>query len=381
MKEKAPKIAFVRKFTNVPRTLRMAKILARAGYTVHIIEWDRVGTEPKTEFKDGILFKRLKLKSPYSFRSFYLIPFWLIYASIQLIAGNYDIIQPQNLDCMLPALPARLIKHARIIYDMADFYRDAYLIEMPIISSLSAILERLLIRKSDALILSSEHAVLQIEEKNIPAKKIMFYNSPNVDFEVDVDRKGISDKANKNKLTLFYPGLLNYDRAKPLLNVIKSVKDLPVEIVIVGFGECTHIFQALSKTNKQLTFLGYMSHRETLELSKKADIMLLTYDAIYANNRIGLPNKLFEAMACGNLILAPRHTYMGEIVTKEKIGIAVDYNNPTEIREAIKSFLDKENSETQLAKKHAKELYIKKYNPEKMNSTYLETVKSLHQKA
>ena len=380
MKEKTPKIAFVRKSTNVPRTLRMAKILAKSGYTVHIIEWDRVGTEPKTEFKDGILFKRLKLRSPYSFRSFHLIPFWLIYASIQLIVGNYDIIQPQNLDCMLPAFPsAKLTRHARIIYDLADFYRDAYVTDMPIVSSLSAILERLLIRTSNALILSSERAILQVEEKNIPDKKIMFYNSPDVDFKVNVDKKEVSDKA-KNKLTLFYPGLLNYDRAKPLLNVIKSVRDLPVEITILGFGEYEHIFQQLSKTNKQLTFLGFMSHKETLELAKKADIMLLTYDTSYFNNRIGLPNKLFEAIARGNLILAPRHTYMGEIVVKEKIGIVVDYNNPAEIREAIKSILDKESSEIQLAKKHAKELYIKKYSPQKMNDIYLEMVKSLNQK-
>lgn len=249
---------------------------------------------------------------------------------------------------------------------------------VPIVSSIAALLERLLIRTSNALILSSERAILQVEEKNIPEKTLMFYNSPDVDFQVNVDEKISSDNTNKgNKLTLFYPGLLNYDRVKPLVNVIKAVKNLPVKIIIAGFGEYEDLIRRLSKTNKQLTFLGYLSHEETLKLSKKADLMLLTYDPNYVNNRIGLPNKLFEAMACGNLILAPNNTYMGEIVLREKIGVVVDYNDSTELRKAIKSMLDKGKSEIQVAKEHSKKLYIKKYNPQKMNSKYLTLVQSL----
>jgi len=372
------KIAFVCKFTDVPRSLRMSKTLVNAGYTVHMIEWDRMGIKPRTEVKNGIIFKRLKLKSPYSFRSLHLFPIWLVYAFIQLIIGNYDMIQPQNLDCMIPAFfSTKLAKRARIIYDLADFYKDAYLIGMPIVGSSAALLERLLIRTSDALILSSERAILQVEEKNLPEKRMMFYNSPDVDFEVNVNEKSLPNKTNRSKLTLFYPGLLNYDRVKPLIKVIKSVENLPVKIVIAGFGEYEDLVRRLSKTNRQLTFLGYLSHKETLELGKRADLMLLTYDPSYINNRIGLPNKLFEAMACGNLILAPRGTYMGEIVVREKIGIVVNYNDPNEIRQVVESLVDRGEKEIQLSRTHAKRLYLEKYNPQAMNREYLRIVENL----
>ena len=372
------KIALICKFSTVPRTLRMAKILANADHIVHIIEWDRMGLKPKTETKNGITFKRLSLKSAYGLRSFYLMPIWTIFAFIQIVIGNYHIIQPQNLDSMVPTFfSTRLVKRARVIYDLADFYRDAYVTGMPIVSFISGLLEKLLIRSADALILSSERAVLQVEAKNLPEKVIMFYNAPDADFEISIDDNSFSNKDNENRFTLFFPGLLNYDRVKPLMNVINAVKGLPVKIVIAGFGEYEGLIRRLSEANKQLIFLGYLDHQKVMGLYKKADLILLTYDPSYTNNRIGLPNKLFEAMACGSLILAPRNTYMGEFAVREKIGMVVDYSDPTEIRSAIKSVIDRGKKASQLFRENTRRLYMEKFNPQEMNSEYLRTVESL----
>lgn len=371
------KAAFLCKFSGVPRSLRMAKILANAGYIVHVIEWDRMGLKPRIEVKDRIVFKRLRLKSPYGLRSFYLFPVWFIFALVQLVIGNYDIIQPQNLDCMVPTFfSTRLFKRARVIYDLADFYRDAYLPDVPIANSLAGLLEKLLIRRANALILSSERAVLQVEERNLPQKAMMFYNAPDID-SIRMNDNSFSHQTRESTFTIFFPGLLNYDRVKPLLNVIKAVKGLPLKIVIAGFGEYEDLLQQLSETNKQLDFLGYLDHKKIMQLTKKADLMLLTYDPSYTNNRIGLPNKLFEAMACGSLILAPRNTYMGEFAVREKIGMVVDYNDLTEIRQVIKSVIENGRKSTLLSIEDTRRLYFEKFSPQKMNSEYLKLVESL----
>ena len=372
------KIALLCKFSTVPRSLRMAKILVNAGYIVHMIEWDRMGLKPKIEIKNGIVFKRLRLKSAYGLRSFYMNPIWTIFAFIQIVIGNYHIIQPQNLDSMVPTFfSTRLVKRARVIYDLADFYRDAYVRDVPIVSWISGLLEKLLIRSADALILSSERQILQVEARNLPEKVMMFYNAPDANFGISIDDNSFSNKDNGNRFTLLFPGVLNYDRVKPLMNVINAVKGLPVKIVIAGFGEYEDLIQRLSDANKQLIFLGYLDYQEVMGLYKRADLILLTYDPSYTNNRIGLPNKLFEAMACGSLVLAPRNTYMGEFAVREKIGMVVDYSDPTEIRSVIKSVIDRGKKDIQLFRENTRRLYMEKFNPQEMNSEYLRTVESL----
>jgi glycosyltransferase involved in cell wall biosynthesis len=248
---------------------------------------------------------------------------------------------------------------------------------VPIISWLSGLLEKLLIRRTDALILQSERQILQVETRNLPEKTIFFYNAPSSSFKIGIHDKRLADSEDEGVFTLFYPGELSHDRVKLLVNVINAVKGLPVRIVIAGFGEYEGLLRRYSEDNEQLAFLGYLDHQKVMELTEKADLILLTYDPSYANNRIGLPNKLFEAMACGSLILAPHGTYMGEVVEKEKIGMIVDYNDPAEIRRVMKSIIERGGETIQLLRENAKRLYIEKYNPEKLDRRYLKTIKSL----
>ena len=374
----ATKIALLCTFSTVPRTLRMAKALYNAGYEVSIIEWDRSGLKPRTEIKNGIVFKRLKLKAAYGLQVFYLIPFWFVFVFTHLLVGDYHIVQPQNLDCLIPTLLAtKLIKRKRrIIYDLADFYSDAYVVTVPVIRWLCAFLERLLIRRVDAVILVSDRQVLQIKARNLPERVILFYNIPDDIYASCNNDTYIEKEANRNEFTLFYAGILSRDRVSLLMNVIKAVKGLQAKIVIAGFGEKEDLLRRLSEVNKQLVFLGYLDHDRVMGLMKKMDIILLPYDTCYINNIVGLPNKFFEAMVSGCLILAPRGTYMGEIV-ESGIGITVNYKDPAEIRQVLKSLMNTEKRVIRQLKENAKRFYIEKFNPRKMYMEYLRLVRSL----
>ena len=375
------KIALLCTFSTVPRTLKMAKVLANVGYITHVIEWDRTGLKPKIEVKNGIVFKRLRLKATYGLRTFYLLPVWIIFAFIQIIVGNYHIVQPQNLDCLMPTFfAAKFGKRTRILYDLADFYSDAYAVGIPVISWICAILEKLLIRRVDAAILVSERQVLQVEARNLPEKVVLFYNTPNANFRKSNADVPLKKRKNEDVFTLFYAGILSYDRVNLLINVINVIKGLLVKIVIAGFGKYEDLLRRLSEANKQLVFRGYLDYEKVMELTTRADVILLPYDPSYINNRIALPNKFFEAITCGSLLLAPRNTYMGEIVEREKIGIVVDYSDPAEIRHAIGSVINTERNAIRLLKESAKRLYIERFDAKKMNIKYLGLVKSLASK-
>jgi len=357
----------------------MGKILAHAGYTVHIIEWDRTGSKPRIEVKDGIVFKRLRLKAGYGLSTAHLTPFWTVFAFIQMLLGNYDIVQPQNLDCLMPAfLYVKPVRRRRIIYDLADFYSDAFVVGVPFVSWMIKHMERFLARSVDALILASERQILQVGVANLPKKVATFYNAPDVNFSSN-DGAGIEEdrfKGEKDEhgFILFYAGQLSHDRVRLLLNVIDAIKGLPVGISIAGFGEYEKYVQHLTAGNKQISYLGFLTHEKVMQLSRKADLILLPYDSSHFNDRIGLPHKLFESMASGALVLAPRNTYLGESVDREKIGFVADYSSLKDIRHVLSLVISAQKSTVQSFKQNAKMLYLEKFSPQKLSEIYLSVV-------
>lgn len=369
-------VAFLCTFSAPVRTLNMAKILVKAGFRVTVIEWDRTGQKPTIEEKDGVRFKRLRLKAGYGLAIFPLVPFWAFFVFIEILVGHYSMLQPQNLDCLMPTLIAtwlKLVRKPRIAYDLQDFYADGYVPSIPALSWVSSFLERLLVKRVDATILASERQVLQIEPKNLSQKAIVFYNLPHA----DPSRTYSNGYKKSKKLLLFYAGTFGPDRIVPLINVTKAIRDLPVEFLVAGYGELEDLVMRLCETHAELRFLGKLNHDEVMEFTKEADVILLLYDSTYMNIRIALGYKFFEAMAAGKLVLAPYDTYMGEIVEREKIGIVVDYRDPEGIREKIKSIICCDDETIQSFNRNAKKFYEKRFNVNRTTSRYLDLVKSL----
>jgi glycosyltransferase involved in cell wall biosynthesis len=58
------------------------------------------------------------------------------------------------------------------------------------------------------------------------------------------------------------------------------------------------------------------------------------------NNRIGAPNKLFEAMAAGKPVIVSRGTFMSEVVEREKCGMSVTYGSAEELLGALQKLRD-----------------------------------------
>lgn len=351
----------------------MARLLASTGYEVHIIEWDREDSKPRTEIEKGILFNRLRLKAGYGLAAFHLVPVWIVFAFIQIVVGNYRIVQPQNLDCLIPTFLATLLgRDTRIVYDLADFYGD-YVADIPIVNSACVMLERVLIRNVDVAILVSERQTLQVRRQNLPEKVILFYNMPTLDScKLDLkDRKPVST------FSLFYAGILSVDRVNLLLNVAQAIEGLRASLVVAGFGASEHSIRQLSLVNKQVVFLGKLDHEKVMEFTKTSDIALLPYNPTRLNNRIGLPNKFFESMGCGTLMLVQRDTYIGEIVEREGIGIVIDFTNLEEIRRVVESVINSKGNDIQLLKDKARQLYVEKFDPRKISDKYVDMVKIL----
>jgi hypothetical protein len=108
-------VVLVASFSTVPRTLRMAKTLAEDGHSVTILEWDRECSRPSSESRGNVSFRRLGVKAPYGRWAAVLFPVWLGFVLINLVLRRYDVVQPQNLDNLIPVYLASKTRRFKIV--------------------------------------------------------------------------------------------------------------------------------------------------------------------------------------------------------------------------------------------------------------------------
>jgi hypothetical protein len=99
--------------SSVPRVMRAARALAKRGHEVSVLEWDRGGDLPEEEVRDGITFIRYRRRSGYGKKAALNMIGWLIFQLSFLLSEDFDLIQPQNLDSLLPTYVAlRILRDA-----------------------------------------------------------------------------------------------------------------------------------------------------------------------------------------------------------------------------------------------------------------------------
>src|SRR3989304_9531123 len=120
-KKKSGSVLFLASFSGCPRVWKMASTLAEKNYEVTILEWDRSSKLPANQRIKGINVNRMKLSAPYGSKLIAMFPIWCFYVSFFILANNFDVIQPQNLDNLLISWVASHLKRMKIVYDIADF--------------------------------------------------------------------------------------------------------------------------------------------------------------------------------------------------------------------------------------------------------------------
>ncbi len=72
---------------------------------------------------------------------------------------------------------------------------------------------------------------------------------------------------------------------------------------------------------------GKIDYQESLALYFQSDVILATYDPAIANNRLGSPNKIFEAMMLGKPVIVAENTNMDRVIRETNAGIVVRYGD------------------------------------------------------
>jgi glycosyltransferase involved in cell wall biosynthesis len=315
------------------RVRKEAETLANLGYAITVIAWDRKAAYPVTEEFAGFLVRRIRLRSSYSSFLAVLItlPIFWAAAFAEILTRDVDVIHCHDLDTLPLGIAARIVrKRIKMVYDAHEHYSSmiADLVPSPIRAVIAAI-ERILPRKADAVVTVNEMLAERIQNPHV----FVVRNTPD-------DRRGPIRGNSASKIEwpqgfriVFY-GYLTRDRG--IETILRIVSQRPnLSVVMAGDGPLAETVKQAASKFRNLKFLGYASQEEIRWLLTECDLVYLVEDPRIENNRIASPSRLYQAMMFGKPVLAARGCYMGEVALREQCGILANYEDPSDIANAI----------------------------------------------
>jgi glycosyltransferase involved in cell wall biosynthesis len=311
------------------RQERIAKSLAKHGYDVRIIAWDRTALQPKTEELDDfeILNFRFRIPTdlqgtPWMLAGYF---FWWSFVFLNLLRNDCDVYHPENLYSIIPVVPVKLVKKKRIIYDLVDFVATSY--RWPEhIARVLAWAENLCISYSEG-ILVVDRRKQRLRDSSIE-RLAEVANCPE-----DLTRE-IPSQKNEKEFVIYYGGHLEETRGlRQLCSAISGMED--VMLLVAGSGRDEEMLLQL-KSQANVRFVGWVSSKQSLEMTARADLVFAFYDPRIVINRLAVSAKIPEAMMFGKPVLTNNEsTLIAEIVRRERCGITVPYDNIEKIKNAI----------------------------------------------
>lgn len=352
-----------------PRVEKEARSLAKAGYQIQALGWDRSGDLPKMENKGEISISRLAILAKYGSGLMNLPALlrWQIGLLSWLIKNknSFDVIHACDFDTILPAMLVKGIWKKIVIYDIFDFYAD-HLRKTPFfIKKIIRSLDFWAINKSDGLILVDDSRKSQIRGSK-PKFCVSIYNSPE---DLHDSKSENVELEKKPSLKIAYIGLLQFERG--LLELIEVLKNHPDwQLDLAGFGGDEEEIQSQIKSMKNVNWYGRISYDKALVISQNSDVMIATYDPSIPNHRYSSPNKVFEAMMLEKPIIVAKNTNMDLIIEKEKCGIIVKYGDKEDLERALGTLVGNGEYRSELGK-NARRAYDETYSWSKMEARLL----------
>jgi glycosyltransferase involved in cell wall biosynthesis len=256
---------------------------------------------------------------------------------------NPDIFHAHDLDGLLCAYPAALIRRKTLIYDSHELWSDTYpFSNLKGIQWLFPILERLLIPKVKAGITVNQ-SIARILQKKYHKRFIAICSFPLIG-KILPSRLKLK-KLFPGKKIILHSG--SADEGRGHEQIIQAAKFLPQDMVIVFLGR-GYLFRHFQDQVKELGinnvfFLPFVPSPEVLSVTREADLGLVLHQKISLSYFHALPNKLFQYIAAQVPVLGSNFPEMKKIILGDKIGEVVDPSKPKLIAQKIIRMLKSEN--------------------------------------
>jgi len=302
------------------RVEKEAIALAEAGYGVRIIAWDRRGSGVVEQKEMNFSIRRLQA-GRFKRKEGLLIGFPLfgVLSLIQGLREGYDVVHSHDLDTLFQGVLLSKLKGVPLVYDAHEHY--ALMIEQDLPHWIARFVDKLelaIVGNVDLVIAAN----VKIAEYLAPRSKKMavVMNCAEV-----TNHSSARERGRDGPLTLFYAGSLEPLRyIEELMHSVSNHEGL--ELRIAGTGSLQGQVEAMAKVNPNIRYSGRLTREEVANEVANADAIIALLDPSNGNNRIGTPNRLFEAMVAGVPVLVSAGTLSAEIVQECGCGIVLDWS-------------------------------------------------------
>jgi glycosyltransferase involved in cell wall biosynthesis len=310
------------------RVLKEAQALVRAGHEVTFIGWDRGAKASRMEITDGITIHRIRTEGFMRAlgKDLFRIPLWWQKVERLALSMAVDVVHCHDLDSLPIGVRMKKRRGVTLVYDCHEVFYRMIAEDVPkFISDYAGRLERRLVPHADRIVVVSE--VVQSYIREISGRdSIVVNNYP--DFAVER-----YEPPPNPPFTVLYLGTLHPSRfVIPAIEVVAEMTD--VRLVIAGSKKLAPIVEAMCATHPNTTFLGTVPNKEIAPLIRSSHAVLSMFDPGLWINQMGMPNKIFEAMAAGRPSIVADGMLMADIVRKEECGVVVPYTEEG-FREAV----------------------------------------------
>ena len=310
-----------------PRVANEAASLARAGYRVTILAWDREGERQPFETWHGVRIERLGPRSRHRLGSAQLVYLALFWWQVfwRLVGAEADAIHCHDFDTLPIGYLVSALKGCRLIYDAHESYADMLAANVaPWIKRAVVGLERLLCGRTDAVL--TVGALLEAELRRRGARRTWVVGNWKSLEEFQLDPEAIASARRElgldAALLVGYVGWLNADRGVvPLLEAVEGLEG--VGLVIGGDGPLAERVREHAARCPRIRALGYVDPRRVPLYTCVVDVIYYGLDTSNPNARYSAPNKLFEALAAGKAVVCNDCGEIGRVVREEGCGVVV----------------------------------------------------------
>jgi glycosyltransferase involved in cell wall biosynthesis len=333
-----------------PRVERAAKWLVDEGHEVQIHAFDRSQSSPESTEKNGFTIIRHQLgEIPYGGMiktAFGLRKFCRKVIST-LIKSPPDLVYCHDADTLKVGISLRNRHSVPFIFDMHDLAHTWILMPAP-----KSIIRKLLSRIMLKQMLKRARLADQIITSSGADDG---HNHPG--FKQWLSARGFESTVVENRPTATIALPLSQESDWRVAHIgrlrdLKSIELLVDAIMLMPIAERPSISIAGEGTKAQkiksllqkfqdsgninVEIKGHFNQNELGEILAEVNVMFAMYNPVRGNIKEGaLPVKMFDAAAHGIPSIVNSNSLMGDICTKEDLGLAIEWNNPEALKNAL----------------------------------------------
>lgn len=355
------KVLLIHQFYNTPtsggavRSYYLANALVEKGMEVEVITTHNA-SNIKTITSEGVEIHYLPVDYNNRYGFFKRIySFWLFVWHIVKYAGNFrdaDVVYAIStpLTTGLAAMWIKLWYKIPYYFEVGDLWPEAPVqmgfIKNPVLKAILYQLEKLIYGKSIAVVALSQ-PIQEAIEKTVRGKKV--YQIPNMAdtefYKPETKRTEHEQRYGvQGKFVISYIGTLGLANGLEYLvhsAAYAQAENLNIHFLICGDGKMHDDLQRMI-TDKKLTNIsltGFLNRDEVQEVLSVTDAVMVSYTNLPVLET-GSPNKYFDGLAAGKLIVVNVGGWMKDELLRHACGIAVDPKNPADLVNQLKPFLN-----------------------------------------